>query len=655
MTATASVVMQPRGPRGLRGLINQPLLDGPFVQWQRADGSYLPAVNYLGPAGPSGTAQFFSTKAQAQGAVIGAGIETIELRGYWVAGDKGGGSYRLVASEPSHAGKLSTNGGTKWWELFSIEPPTARQLGAKGDGSDDTAAINALIVFCRATGHKVARIDAGRYVVVNVDLAGGIDPASAETRAATAPLRLIGDGMGITTLELKVPGHVINILGAFDKPDITVEDLTLDCKWLSSSVGFFAEYVTRLSLRRIEVKRREVWGILIGVNSAVDMTIRNFDCVVEDCYCHDSLSTFEDVLIYNSRNVTVSGNTLIGSTNQKSDVRAATTANITLSGAQTIDGVACVAGNRVLVKSQTNAAENGIYVVAAGAWSRAFDMNSWDKVPNAACFATGGTANNTGWICTAEPGGTIGATAMSFGRSQSIGVGIYQFVDGATVNDNRIAAFMGQAIYGALGCDNLTITGNTIEDNQVGIQGANESDNDGGTFFRGDAFNWTIADNTVRRNVVAMQIGAIRGYHIDRNHFHNNKDNALYLFRGNVVNYAGFLPIEGTIEKNTFLDNNTNHLAQLVHACILFDGGAVGGAIGLDSFIAFNTFQDNQIPHTQDNPIGFVGPSLNPAVFVNLHIVHNALASYNSQPSIGFANASFGVGVVTTPNLNVAP
>lgn len=60
----------------------------------------------------------------------------------------------------------------------------------------------------------------------------------------------------------------------------------------------------------------------------------------------------------------------------KAPARAATTANITLSGAQTIDTVSIVAGNRVLVKNQSNAEENGIYVAAAGAWSRAADMDS---------------------------------------------------------------------------------------------------------------------------------------------------------------------------------------------------------------------------------------------------------------------------------------
>jgi len=60
----------------------------------------------------------------------------------------------------------------------------------------------------------------------------------------------------------------------------------------------------------------------------------------------------------------------------KEAVRAATTADITLSGTQVIDGVSLVDGDRVLVKDQVVPAANGIYVVAAGAWTRAEDMDA---------------------------------------------------------------------------------------------------------------------------------------------------------------------------------------------------------------------------------------------------------------------------------------
>lgn len=71
----------------------------------------------------------------------------------------------------------------------------------------------------------------------------------------------------------------------------------------------------------------------------------------------------------------------------------ATTANITLSGAQTIDGVGVVALNRVLVKDQGNPAENGLYVAAVGAWTRASDANIAAELNSAAVYVSSGTVN----------------------------------------------------------------------------------------------------------------------------------------------------------------------------------------------------------------------------------------------------------------------
>ena len=58
----------------------------------------------------------------------------------------------------------------------------------------------------------------------------------------------------------------------------------------------------------------------------------------------------------------------------KDPCRLATTANDTLSGLAARDGVTPVANDRVLVKNQSTASANGIYVAAAGAWTRAIDF-----------------------------------------------------------------------------------------------------------------------------------------------------------------------------------------------------------------------------------------------------------------------------------------
>lgn len=99
----------------------------------------------------------------------------------------------------------------------------------------------------------------------------------------------------------------------------------------------------------------------------------------------------------------------------KAPVLVATTGNITLSGLLSIDGVTVAAGDRVLVKNQTASAENGIYVAAAGAWSRATDMATWAQVPGAFCFVQEGTTQaDNGYVCTSNKGGTINVTPITW-------------------------------------------------------------------------------------------------------------------------------------------------------------------------------------------------------------------------------------------------
>ncbi len=103
----------------------------------------------------------------------------------------------------------------------------------------------------------------------------------------------------------------------------------------------------------------------------------------------------------------------------KSPVKAATTANITLSGTQTIDGVALVADDRVLVKNQTTASGNGIYLVKVGAWVRATDFDAWSEIFGTSVIVDQGTTQaDTVWICTANAGGTLGTTNVTFAQMQ---------------------------------------------------------------------------------------------------------------------------------------------------------------------------------------------------------------------------------------------
>lgn len=122
-------------------------------------------------------------------------------------------------------------------------------------------------------------------------------------------------------------------------------------------------------------------------------------------------------------------------------VRVASTANLTLTNEQTIDGVSVVAGDRVLVKNQTAGEDNGIYVcVDAGAWTRATDADSSAEVTTGMfCFVSEGTANaDTGWVLATNDPITLGTTSLTF--AQFSGAGTYVAGTGLTLTGNSFSA-----------------------------------------------------------------------------------------------------------------------------------------------------------------------------------------------------------------------
>lgn len=147
----------------------------------------------------------------------------------------------------------------------------------------------------------------------------------------------------------------------------------------------------------------------------------------------------------------------------KQSVRAATTGNITLSGTQTIDTVALVAGNRVLVKDQSSPATNGIYVVASGAWTRSNDFDSSaNATSNAFVFVEEGSVNsNSGWTLSTTGTITVGTTALTW--VQFSGAGTILAGAGITKTGNTISVAV----------DNTTIevSSGTLSLKANGVQG----------------------------------------------------------------------------------------------------------------------------------------------------------------------------------------
>ena len=110
----------------------------------------------------------------------------------------------------------------------------------------------------------------------------------------------------------------------------------------------------------------------------------------------------------------------------KQPAKAASVGNLTLSGTQTVDGISLSVGDRVLVKDQSSAATNGVYVVASSTWARSVPLNTWDEFVGAALIVSQGSVNaDTAWISTVDAGGSLGTTAITFA---AFGVAAVNFV-----------------------------------------------------------------------------------------------------------------------------------------------------------------------------------------------------------------------------------
>lgn len=129
----------------------------------------------------------------------------------------------------------------------------------------------------------------------------------------------------------------------------------------------------------------------------------------------------------------------VNGTDWKQSVRVATTANITLSGLQTIDGVTLVANDSVLVKDQTTGTQNGIYLAQSGAWTRRADADANAEVTaGLSVMVTEGTLYaDSQWRLTTNDTITIGTTSLTFAQ---IGAGSsYVQGNGITITGNTIA------------------------------------------------------------------------------------------------------------------------------------------------------------------------------------------------------------------------
>ena len=228
----------------------------------------------------------------------------------------------------------------------------------------------------------------------------------------------------------------------------------------------------------------------------------------------------------------VSGNDVVNKTyldffaagiSWKQPVNCGTTANITLSGLQTIDGVTVVAGDRVLVKSQTAPAQNGIYLASATAWSRAPDADTWDELISAICFVeSGSTLAGSAWYCTIQPGGTLGVTAVTWSNFSVAAT--YTAGTGLTLTDYVFSITNTGVSAAAYGSASKTLTATVNAQGQLSVLAetniaiANTQVSGLGTMSTQDASSVTITGGTLNGTTIGgTTAGAVTGTTITAN------------------------------------------------------------------------------------------------------------------------------------------
>ena len=204
----------------------------------------------------------------------------------------------------------------------------------------------------------------------------------------------------------------------------------------------------------------------------------------------------------------------------------ATNGNITLSGLGTQGNgdwpSTLTTGSRILVKSQTTQADNGIYLCNASTWTRAPDMDTWAEVPSSYCFIEQGSLyGDTSWVCTSDPGGTLGVTAITFVQFGSSGT--YTAGTGLTLAGSQFSITNTGVTAASVGSASKTLTATVnaqgqltaladtniaISNSQVSGLGTMSTQNANAVAITGGAINGTTIGATTAAAVTGTTITA---------------------------------------------------------------------------------------------------------------------------------------------------
>lgn len=250
----------------------------------------------------------------------------------------------------------------------------------------------------------------------------------------------------------------------------------------------------------------------------------------------------------------------------KQSCRALASSNITLSGVQTIDGVSLVAGNRVLVVGQTNATQNGIYVVASGAWARSEDADGTpanEVSPGMFTFVEEGTTwANSSWVLATNGTINLGTTPLSFTRFS--GTGQIEAGNGLLKTGNTLSIGPGSGIQ--VDVDGVSLFGSDPRN----------ANHDNISMVAGNGLTGGGAINSTRTFNVGAGTGITVGTDtvgLDTANTRNVDHSSVSILGGTGLTGGGDLTANRTITLDTADTRNVDHSAVSVTAGAGLTGG----------------------------------------------------------------------------------
>lgn len=308
----------------------------------------------------------------------------------------------------SSAGATNTAVALNFSGTFSANSTTNRTINAVvGPALTNlaTTMTGATTGFLKKTAQDTYTLDTSTYLTGNQNISITGDASGSGATAITLTLASVGTAGTYTKVTTDAKGRVTSgtTLSASDIPTLTASKISdFDTQVRTSRLDQMAAPTSDVAFNNMKIT-----GLADPI-AAQDAATKNYvDLAIQGL-------------------------------DPKQSVKVATTGNITLSGEQAIDGVNVFHGERVLVKNQSTASQNGIYQVVSGAaWERTPDANAWNELIGAYVFVEQGTTNgDNGYLFTIDAGGTIGTTAITI--SQFSGAGQITAGGGLTKTGNQI-------------------------------------------------------------------------------------------------------------------------------------------------------------------------------------------------------------------------